>query len=68
MRKFIVTYTRIPTNYNDPVSVVVEAATESDARAIVKDHLRDFASLTGYTYEVKLYTPPPAGKILGAYV
>lgn len=65
MLKFVVTTHRIPTNYNDPVSMVVEAATESDARAVVKDHLRDFAKLSLYTYEVKSYTPPPAGKILG---
>ena len=65
MTKFIVTYTRIPTNYNDPSSLVVEAATEDDAVAIVRDHLRDFASLRNFVYAVKPYTPPPPGKIMG---
>ena len=67
MPKFIVTTTMTPTNFNKPNSLVVEAETEQDARAIVKDHLRDFASYEKYVYAVKPYTPPPAGKILGAY-
>jgi hypothetical protein len=81
MTKFIVTYTRIPTAYNEPSSLVVEAATEDDALAIVKDHLRDFASFSNFTrvalaeglavrttwtaYTVKPYTQPPPGKIIG---
>ena len=65
MNKFIVTTVLTPTNYNQPNSLVVEAETEDDARAIVKDHLRDFGSYEKYTYAVKPYTPPPKGKILG---
>jgi len=44
---------------------VVEAKSEEDARAIVKDNLRDFGKLTNYTYTSKPYEPPPEGKILG---
>lgn len=65
MDRFVVTATRIPTNYNTPISYVVEAATEDDARAIVKDSLRDLGPYLVHTYSVKPYTPPPAGRILG---
>ena len=64
MPQFIVVTTRIPTNHNAPVSYVVEAASESDAQKIVKDQLRDFGSYSNYTYSMKPYVPPPAGKIL----
>ena len=65
MTKFVVTVCRIPTNYNSETSYVVEAKNEEDARAIVKDNLRDFGSLRNYTYASKPYEPPPEGKILG---
>lgn len=65
MNTYIVSATRIPTNYNDPRSYVVEAACEDDARQLVKHSLRDFADLIGYVYAVKPYVPPPAGRIVG---
>lgn len=65
MNKYIVTTTRIPTNYNEPQSYIVEAASEDDAYKIVKDALRDFGSLANFIYKVDTYTPPPAGRILG---
>ncbi len=64
MKKFVVTYNRIPTAYNPSVSVVVEAGSESDAREIVKHSIMDLGPYSDYTYIVKLYTPPPPGKIL----
>lgn len=68
MKKFVVTFTRIPTNYHDPRSLVVEAATAEDAVKIVKDHLRDGLGgfMENYTYATSDYVPPPAGKIVGA--
>jgi hypothetical protein len=63
-KKFIVVTCKTPTSYNNDVCYVVEAATPQDAKAIVKDRLRDFG-LCNYTYEVREYTPPPAGKIVG---
>lgn len=64
MKKFVVVTCRIPTNFNHDVSHVVEAATAEDARAIVKDSLRDLSDLQNYTYITKPYEPPPEGKIL----
>lgn len=66
--KFIVTATAIPTNYNRPTSYVVEAGSEKDARAIVKDSLRDFARFPNYVYDVKPYTPPPPGRIVASFL
>lgn len=65
MTKFVVTATATPTNYNRPTSYVVEAETEADARAIVKDSLRDLGSFSKYVYETKPYVAPPAGRIVG---
>lgn len=65
MNKYVVTATKTPTNYNTPQSYVVEATTEKDARAIVKDNLRDLGPYEQYVYLTKDYVPPPAGKILG---
>lgn len=66
MKKIVVTFTRIPTNYHDPQSLVVEAETPDDAIKIVQDHLRDHGSMRNYSYYTSDYVPPPAGKILGA--
>lgn len=64
MPKFIVTATATPTNYNRPTSYIVEAGSEKDARAIVKDSLRDLGNMSNYVYDVKPYTPPPPGRIV----
>lgn len=63
MKKFVVTATRTPTNFNRPTCHVVETETERDAELIIKDYYRDFG-ISQYVYEVKPYIPPPAGKIL----
>jgi len=65
MSKFVVTVTRIPTNYNHPTSYVVEAATGDDARTIVKDSVRDLGPYPVNVYHVAPYVPAPAGRILG---
>lgn len=65
MEKFVVTYQRMPTNFNRPSSLVVEAASEKDAQAIVKDHLRDLGPYEQFVYTTKRYAPPPAGRIVG---
>lgn len=65
MKKIVVTYTKTPTNYNDPRCLVVEAASPEDAVKIVKDHLRDLSGRYEYVYETRDYVPPPAGKVLG---
>lgn len=65
MCKYVVTATRCPTNYNDPVCYVVEAATEDDAKMLVKHQIRDLSDSYTHTYKVKPYVPPPAGRVLG---
>lgn len=62
--QWVVLATRIPTNYNSPTSYVVEAATDRDAREIVRHQLRDLADIPNYDYKTKTYTPPPRGKVL----
>lgn len=68
MKKFVVAYARIPTNYNPTQRLVVEAETEADARVIVRDHVGDNGpGLANYDIQkVELYKPPPAGRIVGA--
>ena len=63
--KFTVSVTKIPTAYNSPACYVVEAETEDDARAIVKDRIGDLSGEHVYVYKVKPYVPPPAGRIVG---
>jgi hypothetical protein len=65
MNRYVVTATRTPTNYNQPTSYIVEAANEDDARAVLKDNLRDLGPYSVYVYTVKPYTPPPAGRVVG---
>lgn len=62
--RFIVVTCRIPTNYNHDVSYVVEAASEADAIELVRHKLFDFGDMRNYTYKVKPYTAPPAGRVL----
>jgi len=66
LRKWIVTTTRMPTNHHACESFVVEAATEQDAQALVKDHLRDLGDFPNYVYAVKPYVEPPQGRVLGS--
>lgn len=61
-KKWIVTFTLTPTNYNKPESKVVEAASERDAQAIVRDLIRDFSG--SYVYKVTPYEPPPPGRVI----
>lgn len=65
MNKYVVTYTRTPTNFNSPTSLVVEAASGPDAVKIVRDSLRDLGTWPNYDYKHQPYEPPPAGRILG---
>ncbi len=66
MSKFVVTFTRCPTNYNSPQSRIVEARTDENAILIVKHSLKDLGGMSDYVYEVKPYTLPPAGKIVAS--
>jgi len=68
MKKVIVVATKIPLNYNDPRSFIVEIGNEQhddDAIDIVKHQLKDLASMSNYVYKVRTYSPPPKGKIVG---
>jgi len=65
MLKWVVRFTRIPTAYNDPQAMVVEAATPDDAKAIVRDHLRDLGGMLMHVYTVTEYVPPPKGRVIG---
>ena len=62
--QWVVSATRIPTNFNSPTSYVVEAETDRDAREVVRYQLRDLADIPNYDYKTKPYTPPPRGKVL----
>jgi len=64
MDKFVVTATRIPTAFSTPECFIVEAATEDDAFELVRHSLRDFSGRAVFKYDVKPFTPPPAGRIL----
>jgi hypothetical protein len=68
LTKWVVLYTRIPTNYNPQQKLVVEAATEADAREIVREHIGDRGKqLSTYSIEdTKPYEPlAVAGRVVG---
>jgi hypothetical protein len=68
LQKWVVLYTRIPTNYNPQQKLVVEAATEADAREIVREHIGDRGKqLSTYAIEdTKPYEPlAVAGRVVG---
>jgi len=68
LQKWVVLYTRIPTNYNPQQKLVVEAATEADAREIVREHIGDRGKqLSTYAIEdTKPYEPlAVAGRVIG---
>jgi hypothetical protein len=68
LTKWVVLYTRIPTNYNPQQKLVVEAATEADAREIVREHIGDRGKqLSTYAIEdTKPYEPlAVAGRVVG---
>lgn len=67
MRKVIIVAHKIPLNYNDPRSFVVEIGEDQsndDAINIVRHQLRDLDVSPNYIYKVREYTPPPKGKII----
>lgn len=66
MEKFLVEYTKIPTNFNDTHTMVVEAESEFDARTIAKHHLNDLGSLDRNDYRVRPYEAPPRGRVVGS--
>lgn len=64
MDKYVVSVTRIPTNYHPTTSYVVEAASPEDARLIVKDYIKDLSDRYQFVYETKPYAPPPPGRVI----
>jgi len=63
--KWMVRYTRIPTNYNDAKNALVEAETADLARQLVQHQLGDFNGVHNYSVETpRPYEPPPDGKII----
>lgn len=66
MEKFIVVAHRMPYNYNDPVSYIVEAENEAAAKQLVKVQLRDLSTYEHYGYKVRKYDLPEVkGRIIG---
>lgn len=67
MEKFIVTAHRMPYNFNDPQSYIVEAENDTAAIQLVRIELRDLAdSFANYGYKVRKYDLPEVqGKIIG---
>jgi hypothetical protein len=67
MKKWIVTAHRMPYNFNDPMSYIVEAEDEAGARQLVQVQLRDLAGNPNYGYKVREYDLPEVkGRIVGA--
>lgn len=68
LQKWVVLYSRIPTNYSAQQKLLVEAYTEEDAYKIARRHIGDEGkSLSTYHIEsVKLYAPEQlAGRVIG---
>ena len=65
MKTYSVIYTRIPTNYNDKCSALVEAETAEDARMLVEQRLGN-DRVINYVVEPALEYKPEAtkGKII----
>lgn len=65
MKTYSVVYTRIPTNYNDRCSALVEAETAEDARMLVEQRLGN-DRVINYVVEPALEYKPEAtkGKII----
>jgi hypothetical protein len=66
-KKYVVIATRIPTNFNDPISIRVEAPNEDDARNVGQRHLNDLAGMSNYDYVVReeMDRDNPQGKVTG---
>lgn len=66
MKKFVIRYTRIPTNYNTPHNALVEAETPELASQLLHHRLGDFNGVREHVYgEPVEYVPPPsAGRVL----
>lgn len=68
LRKWVVLYSRIPTNYNPQCKLIIEAASAADARDIARDNLGDRGkSLSTYHIEdVKPFEPLNVpGRVVG---
>lgn len=65
LKKFLVEYTRIPTNYSNTSCAIVEADNASDAVTLLKRQLGDLSSLSTYHYVAKEHKPEPvAGRVV----
>ncbi len=66
MKKWIVTYTKIPTFHHGPRSAVVEAEKGEEARELIRHRLNDFAKVRVYVIEAarEYEAPDLPGKIL----
>lgn len=64
MSWWVVVAHRAPTAYHTPECYTVEAATEADARALVTHRIGDLSGQMVYTYKVRPYEAPPAGRVL----
>jgi len=64
MKRWLVTYTRIPTNYNDDHTLVIEAESAADAVMLAKHHLADLGDLSRNAYKAREFVPPPAGRVM----
>lgn len=59
MEKWLVSYTRVPTNFNDEQVALVEAKTETDAERLVSRRLGEHLTrLTGYVITARAYEEP----------
>lgn len=65
MTQYTVKYTRIPTNYNDSHTAIVEANTPEDARELVKRQLGDIGVRNYVIQPAQEYKPEPInGRII----
>lgn len=59
MKKWVVSYTKVPTNYNEEQVALVEAETGEDAEKLVSRRLGEhLTKLTGYVIEARAYEEP----------
>ena len=65
MKEFRVEWAQCPTNHNPLRVVFVEAATEDDARAIVRDYIERKYGIGWYVIKkATVAVKPPAGRII----
>lgn len=64
--RFLVTATRVPTNYNMPQpTLTIEAPNADEARRVAQAHYRDLSGMSAYVYDVREdNAPPPLGRVV----